>query len=193
MGIIKKLIDHWEVISAFLTGAFFVCKWLYNKIIIKIIKWVAKVNAALSELQPNGGGSIKDKVNKGVDVIQAMNIKVDGIIGRQKAILNEGLTAMYTNNSEGVCTSVNKAWVKLTGLPKDLATGRGWIRIMHPDDLKRIQQEGEDFINDGNEFDSEFRIIHYITKAVINVHCTASKVLDSNGNLSSIIGTLEKI
>ncbi len=195
--VLKSLIRNWEKITAFvvmLWGTFFTCRKIYFYV---KKKWVVPITSMWKkihyEFNDNGGGSMKDKLNLGVKLVAEIDIKVDGIIGRQRALFNEGLTAMYINNEKGVCQEVNKAWVRLTGLPKDLAIGHGWERIVHENDLKRLEEEGQDFINDGESYDGYFRVTHYVSKETFRVHCTASKVRDNKGVLISVIGTLERL
>lgn len=196
MEVIDFLGKHAVVIFKFLgiictviAGMYGVWKVCYKPCVF-IYKLVKKL---MYEFSDNGGGSVKDKVNKGVTMIGEMNRKIDGIVGRQMAFFYEAPTPMFLSDNKGACVDVNKAWVKLTGLPKDLAIGHGWHKIVVQEDLQRIEEEGEDFINDGSSYDTTFKINYYGTDKIIFVHCTGSKVYDSQHNLLSVIGTYEKI
>jgi PAS domain S-box-containing protein len=145
------------------------------------------------EFSDNGGGSMKDRIGKMVVMITDMRSQIDMLLGWRKAIFYENQAPMFINNEHGTLVDVNKAWVNKTQLRKELATGHGWEKIIHPDDIKRLHHEGIDFIKDGNSYESKFRIITYETKDVIYVLCTATKVLDSSGKLLSVIGTLEEV
>ncbi len=196
MEIIDWLGKHAVIIFKFLGIICTIIAGMYGvwKVAYKPCVFIYKLFKRLMyEFSDNGGGSVKDKVNKGVAVIVELNTKVDGIIGRQKAMFNEDAAAMFVSDNKGACTDVNKAWVKLTGLPKDLAIGHGWHKLILEQDLKRIEDEGEDFINDGSSYDTSFKINYYGTDKIIFVHCTATKVYDSQHNLLSVIGTYEKI
>lgn len=153
---------------------------------------------ALKELENNGGGSLVDKVHKTVTLVQKLidafdiiTSTVDGINARQKAMLNESTAAIFVFDEEGSCIDANKACVKMTGLRKDLAKGHGWHKIVHPDDMRRIENEWVDFIDDGDSFETFLRIVQYHSQQIIKVRLTGTKGFDSNGKLLSVICTIE--
>lgn len=180
-----SIVSFLGILATFIAG----CWGAY----IKLKPFIKFVKRLIYELSDNGGGSMKDKINKAVTLIQETSTKVDALVGWRMALFYENPIPMFLNNEKGICIDVNKAWIKLTGLQKDLAVGHGWEKILFHEDLERINDEGKDFINDGNSFESSFRVSHYETKEVINVYCTATKVLDSKGNLLSVIGTLKRV
>ena len=76
------------------------------------------------------------------------------------------LTAMapvgvYQASVAGDCLYVNDRWCEMTGYTPAEAAGRGWMRVMHPDDVERVVQAKFKCMASGSHFSEEFR---YVTK-----------------------------
>ena len=54
---------------------------------------------------------------------------------------------------------VNHRFVELTGLPLEEAQGQGWLKIVHPDDVERMQAEREAWLATLDAVVTEFRIV----------------------------------
>ena len=186
---LPQLLKFFGLLCTFIAGCYGVWKVTYKpcKYIYTLVKRL------MYEFSDNGGGSMKDKLNKGVALVEAMSGDIKYLKGRQITLLDELPYPFFENDANGVCIFVNKAWLDLTGLTFDLAIGHGYEKIIFRDDLQRLKQEGRDFIADGNDYESTFRISHYRTHEVFEVKCTASKITDDSGKLLGIIGKLHKV
>ncbi|MET3588909.1 PAS domain S-box-containing protein, partial [Pseudorhizobium tarimense] len=61
-------------------------------------------------------------------------------------------------SADGEVIEVGSQWTKLSGNPVTEATGRGWIRSVHPDDRDRAERAWREAVRSGQPFDIEFRI-----------------------------------
>jgi PAS domain S-box-containing protein len=201
--LIKLLIRHYKEIGiffSFLSATFFACLKFYKNCCKPIKAFWDRLLRILKEFENNGGGSLKDKINKTTEILEKLEIRfdsitntVDSIEARQKAMLNESPSATFIFDEEGSCLDANKAFVKMTGLRKDLAKGHGWHKIIHTEDIERIEQEWIEFIDDGDSFETTLKIVQYHNRDIMKVRFTGTKGYNSNGELLSVICTIEII
>jgi PAS domain S-box-containing protein len=64
----------------------------------------------------------------------------------------------WVAGADGEIIEVGLQWTKLSGSPIDEATGKGWVRSVHPDDRERAEAVWRDAIQSGQPLDMEFRI-----------------------------------
>lgn len=184
-----QIIQFFGIIGSVIAGLFTVYKYT-NKPIRKLIKIIERIYYEFSD---NGGGSMKDRIAKLVGMVESMIGDANVSRERLNALLDELPYPFYENDETGATIFVNKAWCEHTGLSFDLAIGHGWVKIIHPDDLQRLQMEGADYLSDGKDYEGTFRMVHWITKEVFIVHCTASKIYGYSGKLSGIMGKLRRV
>ena len=71
---------------------------------------------------------------------------------------------------------------------------KGWLGIVHPEDLTMMEQYFEkNIIENKEEFNKEYRIIRKSDKQIRWVHGLGKIELDNQGNLKSMIGTIQDI
>jgi PAS domain S-box-containing protein len=70
----------------------------------------------------------------------------------------------------------------------------GWLSIIHPDDREKMEQYmNNDVILKHNAFDMEYRIIRKSDGVTRWVNGLGKVILDSDGNVNSLIGTIQDI
>ncbi|MBA2395288.1 MAG: PAS domain S-box protein [Ktedonobacteraceae bacterium] len=52
-------------------------------------------------------------------------------------------------------------WRAYTGQLREEVEGRGWLKALHPDDIKRVIAEGQRAFRDGDIFELEYRLLRY--------------------------------
>jgi len=87
-----------------------------------------------SELRPNGGGSLRDAVDR-------IECSVTGLESQLRGRLELDPGGSFLTDEEGQCLWVSQGWVDLTGIEADDARGDGWIAGIHPDDRRRVYEE----------------------------------------------------
>ncbi|MFZ2430366.1 MAG: PAS domain S-box protein [Lutibacter sp.] len=69
-----------------------------------------------------------------------------------------------------------------------------WLGIIHPEDLKKMERYLEKNITENREeFNKEYRIIRNADKQIRWVHGLGKLELDNQGNLKSLVGTIQDI
>lgn len=89
------------------------------------------VDRLVKEVLPNGGGSLRDTLNR-VEVNQSVDrAMLRGIA----ATSNEPI---FQSDNNGLCTWANERWCQLTGMDIADALGEGWINAVHQDDRAKV-------------------------------------------------------
>lgn len=119
--------------------------------------WLALAKHALEdiesikkELQPNGGASLRDRVD---DIAEK--------VSRHEAY-NQLLVGGFTRpilvwDAGGYCTQANRAYHELTGFDLGDVQGMNWINVIHPSDREQVLSEWRHTIRDKRFFSMEFR------------------------------------
>lgn len=88
-----------------------------------------------AELGPNGGGSMKDQVTV--------------IAARQAAIFDGMSRPAFQADASGRFVSVNRAFETLTGYPARDLLGKGWVNLIHQDQVEAFMLAWDHTIRDG--------------------------------------------
>jgi len=157
-------------------------KWVTTVWIKTLGRNAANIECILAELQPNGGASIKDSLDR-----------IENRLGASEAFQNANLNiqdvAILRANAEGHVTNVNRAWQRLTGLSKDEAKGSGWINSVRPEDRASAFESWVKAVESGREFSEEIEMIA-VDKTPFTAIVTAYREIDNSGNLRGYIGVI---
>lgn len=93
---------------------------------------------------------------------------------------------------DGDCLYVNNRWCEITGISSTAASGKGWLRALHPEDVKRVRQEWYDAANTNSLFRSEYRFVqpNGTVKWVLG---QAKADMDRNGQVRGYVGSITDI
>jgi len=144
----------------------------------------ADLDRVHQELVPNHGTSLRDAINR----IEALAIKSDRTA---EAWLNLDERAMYMTDEKSMMTWCNRAYVTLTGRPKEELYGMGYLSTIAKHDLERVAKIVEDFELRGiftNELDFDMQVPD---NGTIPVSATNHVMHDADGNLTGIVGYIE--
>ena len=99
---------------------------------------VNKIETIYYEVTPNGGGSIKDKINK-IDKELKENTEVTRtIFYRQRWILDQRDEPIFESGENGECLWVNNIYIKVFKKNKEEYLGEGWKNLIHSNDKDRV-------------------------------------------------------
>ena len=80
---------------------------------------IEKINHIFYEITPNGGTSIKDKIDN-------INTGLISVIERQRALLADAEDAYFETDMEGTCTWINRTYTRLVERNPSEILGHGW-------------------------------------------------------------------
>ena len=142
-----------------------------------------KLEKVSKELQPNGGGSIKDQIKQIANDIKIIRVERDATFYLSKE-------PSFKSDGKGYYTSLNYALSQLVGVPESELLGLGWLNYIALEDKDRIWEEWENIIESGKEISLFYGIKNPTTMEVIPVKCRAVINRD-NDKILSVIGTIE--
>lgn len=128
---------------------------IWVKVIRPIIDWFRKmlglIESIEKEFKPNGGGSIRDSLNR----IELRQIIADQ---RAAALDMDSIKGVWETDAKGKCIRTNRTYQRLTGLSEDAALGYGWLNAVHRDDRERVSKEWESAVAQQREAQITYRI-----------------------------------
>ena len=142
-----------------------------------------KLEKVSQELQPNGGGSIKDQIKQIANDIKIIRVERDATFYLSKE-------PSFKSDGKGYYTSINYTLSQLVGVPESELLGLGWLNYVALEDKDRIWEEWENIIESGKEISLFYGIKNPTTMEVISVKCRAVINRDNN-KILSVIGTIE--
>lgn len=141
------------------------------------------VRGELAELHPNGGGSIKDQVNR----IERMVAKSHAIA---RAHMNNDLSRMFfETDPNGRAVFTNRAYLDFVGrTPAEMAS-EGWVTSLHPEDREAVYDAWTSAVSQRRVFDLSFRMIDRDHRPVL-VRCIAYPLFNETLTLLGYLGTV---
>jgi PAS domain S-box-containing protein len=143
-----------------------------------------KANQALfqTEMHPNGGGSIKDQLNR----IEEQGHDTYALTGAKLQVDSQ---AMFVTDEHGKVTSNNYEHQMLTGFSTDQVSQDQWILVIAPEDRDMVGRKWQEAVDQERPFSED---IWYVTPKGrrYKVHVKASRQLDKNGKLRGWLGVV---
>jgi len=125
----------------------------------------------------------------------------DSMIAKEEAQLNEIKYQTLTDNSpvgifhtrsDGFTTYVNPRWCDISGIPKEMALGDGWLNAVHPDDREKIKRNWDKAVIEKCKSETEYRFIHS-DSSIRWILGQAIPELNSENQIIGYIGTITDI
>lgn len=77
----------------------------------------------------------------------------------QFAVLAESLPQLvWSTRADGTIDYVNRRWQEFTGVSTELFLGKGWLAVVHPQDLPRVLERWRQATVVGAPYEDEFRV-----------------------------------
>lgn len=160
-------------------------KWVCRKI-ESISKVHSQVDVIFKEITPNGGGSIKDKVNA-MSLEMINNTKLtEHIFQRQRWMMDQRTEPIFETNLQGEYIWVNKQFAMLVERDMGTLMGHNWKNTVYEEDRDRVVSNWNSSIKDKRSFEDEYRLITSTGK-IIRVSVTATNTC------GEYIGSLKQI
>jgi len=77
---------------------------------------------------------------------------------RTQFILESLPIMIWTTRPDGTPESFNARWLEFTGASQQESTGRGWLKLLHPDDVQRVAQQWQQTVDNPALFQIEYRL-----------------------------------
>lgn len=108
---------------------------------------------------------------------------------KYRALAVHAPVGIFEADAQGDCIFVNEKWQELTGLAFEQAVGKGWLRVMHPDDADRVARAWYEAAVTGVPFSIDYR--YQSTRGeVVWVQGSSAPLRDAHGVLTGYLGTI---
>lgn len=155
-------------VAAALTAAGVVYRFVVRPFISSLRKISAvydKVDKLAGEFQRNGGGSLRDAIDR----IETATLKQDE---RQKILLGIVPFGITETTPDGKLIFANRTYLRWTEREEREVFGDGWINVIHPEDRDRVIEEWELACSQRRAYEGHYRMIS-LSGATFPVYCRA--------------------
>lgn len=185
----SSLIENYAVyiasISAIISGIYLIYRKVVKPVFEYVKEWrktAIQVEKIFEELTPNGGTSVKDKIDK-------IDTSLTYVSERLRAYLADVSEAHFETDAQGNYIRVNRTYTRLVGREPSEVLGKGWHNCIYQDDRESVIQAWEDSIDDSRELVIRFRF-ETPSGEIVPVRGTSYKMISDTGE---VIGFLGKI
>lgn len=116
--------------------------------------------------------------------------KIEASEAKFRSYTEKSPFVIYTTNIEGECTFLNETWTEISGLGIEESLGKGWMKVLHPDDVDLVNDNWFKSVESRGKFKYEYRYIHEKDKRIVWVEGTAKEMLNEKNELIGFIGTI---
>jgi PAS domain S-box-containing protein len=169
-----------------------------------ILKWVVPAVKAIQarlhdvkfiaeELRPNGGQTVKDKINNLDGNVSALRHRAEKIDARQWAIVSSLNQPTWESDAAGMAIRANASLLELIGRGQEDLVGNGWSNILAPEDAARVWREWTLAVKQLRTFELVYDVINVITKKRYRVRAVAVPYFDSERKPHGWIGVYNDV
>ena len=138
----------------------------------------------ISELEPNGGSSIRDSINR-IENAQT-------ILSQKLAYsIDQNGCGFFFTNALGVCVEVSPGYCRMVGKGDEESLGTKWIFNIHVKDRLRVISEWKESIDNQAVFSSEYSMVNSSGDEIV-VKCHATPMKHAN-TIIGYFGIIEPI
>lgn len=111
---------------------------------------------------------------------------------KYQTLTNISPVGIFHTRKDGYTTFVNPKWCEISGLSMNEALGNGWLKVVHPDDIEKIQDEWKlaTIQKRTSEVQYRFLLNDGSTKWVLG---RAVPEIDVHNNIIGYVGTITEI
>ncbi len=158
-----------------------------------IREMMGKVSYIYTELTPNGGGSIKDKIDKiRLDMSEIYDLSVANGL-KVHLLFAESKEALFEANLKGNVIWTNQAMQEMWGLSAGEMLGDSALSCVHPSDSAEIWNLWIDAVKTQRPYRARYRLINAETNQQVWVECIATLLRDSKSRPLSFWGKVVEI
>ncbi|MDT0540036.1 ATP-binding protein [Croceitalea sp. P059] len=95
---------------------------------------------------------IKSEAIKSAEEVKLKEIKY-------QTLTNSSTVGIFHTRNDGYTTFVNPKWTEISGLPMNEALGFGWLNVVHPNDIEKINTEWALAISESRASEIQYRFI----------------------------------
>lgn len=177
-------------LGAYIGGMWAAFRFLYTKAYKPSSAFITRMKGAISELENNGGGSMKD-------ILQQTKDKV-GKVQRDISVMKAAMDANFQLSPDcifqcappdGRCIMVNESICRLYGADREQLLGYGWTNFIDDSVDEDAKETAKDYwkqaVISDNVINSQYTIINGFTGE--RIPCVYTAYVKRNGETNEII------
>lgn len=153
--------------------------WGFGTRTVKLYELIEK------ELQPNGGTSLRDAVNR-IEIRQLLAEQ------RHRAVLSANSQAYFECDAQGACIWANREYLRLTGRTLEEIRGNGWVNAISADEQDEVFEGWRHAVEQSRDYTGRFVIV---TPDGERQPVVAQSVVmfDNHGRVIGFVGTVTRV
>lgn len=192
-------VRDWAELVGLLIGAGTVLMALWKYVVAPIYRWGrrvadvhAKVQKIWTELQPNGGSTIRDQLSRLTEVCS--RIETRQLVSEQvdKQVFASLPLGVFWTDERGRYTEVNRNFCRITGRTQEEVVGSNWSNHIHSDDREDVYEEWKACVVEARQFERTFAYVRP-DGLLQKVRGMAVTLLSRDGKSIGWFGTIEKL
>lgn len=161
-----------------------------------ITKTIMIVDFLEKELKPNGGNTLRDKINLINQELSRIHRDLTAFKNKQDIMLDfigfsEDGMGFFEANINGNCTYVSHKYCEISGLLETEAYGSGWINAIKSEDRDDVLKEWELCVKQGRTFIMGYSFINKKEDKEISITCYATPIRCEEG-IIGYIGAIKR-
>jgi PAS domain S-box-containing protein len=141
--------------------------FLYKTIGKRIMKFIPdtdtkeKISKIYAELHPNGGGSVRDAINR-------IEMRLVNVEQKQNVYLLEGPQGIFEADKNGRYVAVNRTFCRMVGKTEKELMGMGWMNSVSHDEKSEVFDEWMTAVQNKMEFIKKLTMVNNGEELVVN-------------------------
>ncbi len=161
--------------------------WIMQDIHAQICQMSKDITYIVSEIQTNGGSSIKDALLRNEKALARIESMSHSNVEIQKARMDNDSQLIFITDAIGNCLWVNRSYSRLSGRSAEELRGSGWINAISPDEREDDKNAWYEAAESNREF--EMRVTYQNTLGVqFEVDIRSYKMTSPNGETTGYMG-----
>ncbi len=184
---INEIEEAGKVVGAIVAIVGAVKIWPIIKRVGKFLKDCAlaplRISRVISELQPNGGSSLRDSINR---IEQAQTV----LSQKLAYTIDQSGAGFFYANPDGDCVEVSPGYCRLVGKGESESLGKRWIFNIHVKDRLRVIQDWKEAVVNSAVFEAKYSMVD-ASGEEFYVRCHASPIKNSTLAIIGYFGIVE--
>ena len=122
----------------------------------------------------------------------ALQRRLEGSERRFRTLAESSPIGIFQADPTGLNVYCNVAWERISGLSAEQTRDEGWMRVIHPEDLRRLLASWREAVAGKAVWSAEARLVRP-DGGVVHCLMRAAPELDERGELLSFVGTVVDI
>lgn len=147
-----------------------------------------KIDSILQEVRPDGGNSLRDKV-EGIGASLKTYIQLSD--SRFRFMADTAGILMFEHDKDGLCVWVSDGWCALTGMQREDAIGNGWVNAVAASDRPRVMEAWRRAVIEKRVFSEVYKYVCN-EMGTVRVKVRVEPMYGADDQIAGFIGSVQQ-